>query len=984
MSIFAEQAIMDTGTVKFKPSRMNTMRRAAILSLAGGAALAAALFVPNSQPFGYVAPPALSSSHFSRNSVVAYTPWFESGSFRGDLMALSVAPSGQVNTLAPLWRAASILDGQHFMTGRRIVTTDGLGASIPFQFAELTAAQQLQVGSTSILDYIRGDRSNESAAGLRVRSSVLGDIIHSDPVYVGKPAAGSIYGNYLAFASANASREPRVFVGANDGMVHAFDATDGSEVFAYVPSMVMGNLPKLAAQPYFHQYFVDGFLTAEDAKFGGEWHSVLAGGLGAGGKGYFALDVTDAGAATEAAAASKILWEFHLGSAGAANLGYSYSRPSIVRLKNGTWGAIVGNGYLSTSGVASLYILDIRTGAVIRELVVPDLDANGLSSPTVIDSDGDGYVDVAYAGDLNGSLWKFDLESAFPAAWSVAYGGKPLFQTALNGGVRQAITTAPDVGRHPQGGVMVYFGTGRLLSVPDSINKTTQAVYGIWDNGWSAVSVPISSSLLVQQQLKSRVHASGAATRVATANTADWSTHRGWMTPTEIEGATSLDMGERVIQDVLLRDGRVYFMSVNPTIPTGDNWFIQLNALTGGAPRKTIIDFTADYLLDVQDNVDGNADGVIADVPEDRVVGQYQSFGLASRPVVGILNIGSDAALINHLVAISPALATIPDDPGLLGGHFDLDTSHLIYPFNGGATDGHVHQWDDKHDLTTIDLFNLPDGNGSPLHEINDNQNAVGPSQLFMLTVANQELSPGGVLDINGTSIGVVDYRSLLDRYLTGTLGPGEVFPQYKLVPPTPAETLAGVQQLFSLKLSFDAFAIIAGDLLPTNTGDVKANTPGALGEYRNGALMIQALDASDVGGGFVYDAVTERYVAGSTAIHSPHGYATDGLVWEATVFWHWDGPSYNEPDWAELYDSCVVQGLGGCTKASKEQEGKGKKKKKKKDGGGGVEIEPIPGEGEPTPAIGVETDPNHTVTNTTVGGSNDTGRMFWKELVPE
>ncbi|MFB3078276.1 MAG: pilus assembly protein, partial [Lysobacterales bacterium] len=390
----------------------------AILLLVGGAVLAAALFVANSQPWGYVAPPALSGGNFKHGDVVAYSPWFENGSFRGDLLALPVTASGKVNYLAPLWRAASNLDGQHYMTGRRIVTTDGLGGGIPFQFAELTPAQQLQVGSDIVLNYVRGDRSNEGPAGLRVRSSVLGDIIHSGPTYVGKPAAGYNFGGYLGFANANADRAARVYVGANDGMLHAFDALNGSEVYAYVPSMVMGNLPKLAAQPYKHQYFVDGFLTVEDAQFGGSWHSVLVGGLGAGDKGYYALDVTSPGAATEAEAAGKILWEFHSSSSGAGNLGYGYSRPSIVRLNNGQWAAVVANGYMSASGAASLYLLDVQTGAVIREITVPDLDGNGLSSPTVIDANADGFVDTAYAGDLNGNLWKFDLKSSNPAAWS--------------------------------------------------------------------------------------------------------------------------------------------------------------------------------------------------------------------------------------------------------------------------------------------------------------------------------------------------------------------------------------------------------------------------------------------------------------------------------------------------------------------------------------------------------------------------------------
>ena len=131
---------MDTRTGKLKSSGKRFLPKAAILALVGGTVLAAALFIANDQPWGYIAPPALSGTKFSSGNVVAYTPWFETGSFRGDLMALPVSTTGAVNSLTPLWRAATVLDAQDFLTGRQIVTTDGLGAGIPFQFAALTPA----------------------------------------------------------------------------------------------------------------------------------------------------------------------------------------------------------------------------------------------------------------------------------------------------------------------------------------------------------------------------------------------------------------------------------------------------------------------------------------------------------------------------------------------------------------------------------------------------------------------------------------------------------------------------------------------------------------------------------------------------------------------------------------------------------------------------------------------------------------------------
>ncbi len=951
---------------------------AAAFFLGVAAAFAAALFVPRNQPFGYIAPMALSSANFGKGGVVGYTPWFDTRDFRGDISALPVGKDGVVQVLTPNWQASEAMDAQHHLTGRRIVTTDGVGNAMPFRFADLTEPQQLLLGSEAMLNFIRGDRSGEGITIPRVRGGVLGDIIHSTPVHVGKPLNGYLFGDYLTFAAEKENRPRRVYVGANDGMLHALDAETGEEVYGYVPSMVIPNLTKLAVDPYLHYYFVDGTLTVEDVQFGTTWHSVLVGGLAAGGRGFFALDVTDPKANDETAAANKILWEFNTNTLGADNIGYSYGRPSIVRLENDTWVAVVANGYLSATGKASLYILNIQTGAIIREIVVSDADDNGLSSPTLIDANKNGKVDTAFAGDLNGNLWKFDLSAASSGGWNVAYGGQPLAQTDYSGGVRRPITTAPEVGNHPKGGFMIYVGTGRLLDTTDGFDKSSQAVYGIWENNWGS-GIPISSASLVSQQIKSVVHADGDTVRTVTANTINWDTHRGWVTPTEIENASLLDQGERVIQDMLLRDGRVTFITVNPTIPTGDNWFMQLDAVTGGAPSKTIIDVNLDFDLDVADNVDGDADGTIGDTAVDRVIGQYQQFGLASRPVVGILDIGRDSALINHLTAISPNLTFDADDPGLIGGHFDLDTSSTIYPFSGGTTDGHVHQWDDKNDATTIDFMALPDGDGNPLHEINDDENAVDPDTVFILIVGNSHLSQGAILEINGSSISVSEYKALQDRYMSGTLGDGEKFPLLKLNSRTGSESAAGVKGLKTLKLSFDAFAILAGDIVPSETKCVRANDIGAQGEYRNGALFLQALDASDLTGGFTEDVATGQLIANSTSVDSANGYATSGLLWEASVFWHWKEGCYNEPGYQVVYDSCIVNGDGSCFDAvteDKKKKGKSKKKKKKK--------EPEPDVPPDVPPGVVGGDPGHAVTNTTIGGNNDAGRLFWRELIPE
>jgi len=951
----------------------------ALLFVISGLVFAAATFYPNAQPWGYVAPPVLNGSNLMNNDVYAYTPWFEDGTFRGDMIAFPVRANGTVSLLAPRWRAAAVLAEQNYLSGRNIATTDGAGTATPFLFDSLTADQQSMIGSEKLVDFIRGDRSNESLSGIRVRSAVLGDIVHSAPVFQGAPIAGYVFDDYLSFAEDNENRGEMIFVGANDGMLHAFDADDGTEVFAYIPSMVVPNLARLAEDPYDHYYFVDGFLTIEDAQWDSGWHSVLVGGLGAGGMGYYALDITDPSASSDTDAASKILWELHPGSTGGGNIGYSYSRASIVRLKkDGIWAAVFGNGYLSADGKASLFVVNIKTGEVIRELVVNGGDDNGLSSPTLVDADSDGYADTAYAGDLNGNLWKFDLAAENWDSWNVALSGWAFFTTTSG----QAITTAPEVGRHPsEDGLMVYFGTGRLLGSADGTDKTTQAVYGLWDQGTS-----VSLSSLVRQGLKSASHSSGVPVRVASNNRPDWETNGGWVTPTEIASASVLDQGERVLQDVQLRDGRISFMSVNPTIASGDNWFMQLDAETGGAPEKIIIDTNVDNFLSVGDNVDIDGDGEVGNSPTERVVGQYQEFGLASRPVIGALGGSTDSALINHLTAITPFDVDNSDDPGLLGGHFDLDTSSSIYDFDDGVTDGHVHEWDDKYDLTTVNYMDFKNVGGDKLHEIDQPAKGIAPNTLFILTVGNTELSPGGVLEVNSTSMSVRDYHAAVNRYLTGTLYSEEVFPIYKTGKPSATEADAGVQELISLKLSFDAYAILSGDLIPTVTGCVKDNHAGGNGEYRNGALMLQALDASDIAAGFTYDEDLDQYTSGSTSLNGTHGYATSGLFWESTLFWHWDGDCYGDGDWETDYKACLIDRTVDCIGVTDEQAEKAKKKKKKKKKKEDPPVDPPEGEDPPsddTPPGG-ETDPGHNVSNTTVGGSNDTGRLFWKELIPE
>jgi len=339
-------------------------------------------------------------------------------------------------------------------SGRLIATMKGV-SGIPFTWANLSASQKSDLdpasaalSSSPVLNYLRGDRSNENPDGLkyRARSTVLGDIIHSTPVYW------------------NDGTNETVFVGANDGMLHAINAETGSERFAYIPSMLIPRLADLKSDPYVHKYYVDGRMDVR--KFGST--TILVGALGAGGKGLFALDVTDADAADEDDAASKVLWEITNSTTGFANLGHTYGQPVLTTLDS-TAVAIVGNGYNNTgNGHASLFVINANTGELIAEIDTGSgstTSPNGLSSPTVVDVDGDGAADYTYAGDIDGNLWKFDLS---------ANSATKLHTTDP----AQAITMAPGIKSHPKGGFMVTFATGRMFNDTDETDIATHYAYG--------------------------------------------------------------------------------------------------------------------------------------------------------------------------------------------------------------------------------------------------------------------------------------------------------------------------------------------------------------------------------------------------------------------------------------------------------------------------------------------------------------------------
>lgn len=364
--------------------------------------------------------------------------------------------------------------------------TSGSGGSVN-QVAQATGA--------SLVNFLRGQRQNENfASGVtgklyRLRDSVLGDIINSKPQYLGPPYRDFVDAGYTAFKTAQAARIPMVYVGANDGMLHAFYAPAanaapallakaGTEAWAYVPTKVMPNLVQLADKNYTgnHRYFVDGSPVEGDVQSGGNWRSILVGGLNAGGKGFYALDITDP-------ESPRSLWEFDSSSCTGCDVGLSFGRPVIGKLKNGTWVVFLTSGYNNSTGIGTLFIVNAVTGALIRKI---DTGVGSTASPSGLAqvsawTDYPGVNDMAsrvYGGDLLGNIWRFDINNSIAPA---GYEANLIGTAKDSSGAVQPITTAPELGlfgRKP----FVYVGTGRLLGESDLTNTQTHSVYGIYDN----------------------------------------------------------------------------------------------------------------------------------------------------------------------------------------------------------------------------------------------------------------------------------------------------------------------------------------------------------------------------------------------------------------------------------------------------------------------------------------------------------------------
>ena len=493
----------------------------------------------------------------------------------------------------------------------------------------------------ALVNYLRGDRSQEGIF-FRKRLHVLGDIVSSEARYVQAPLFNYTDTNYSAFKTAKATRPGTAYVGANDGMLHAFDATTGQERWAYVPSMVLPNLYKLADKNYAtrHQYYVDNTpetgdicpLAPSATCTAAQWKTILVGGLNRGGKGYYAMDITDP-------TAPKLLWEFTAGG----DLGYSYGNPKITKLKNGTWVVLLGSGYNNTDGLGRLYVLNANTGVPVSGIGSISTGVGSASSPSgvarisahAISPMTDNTTIAAYGGDMFGNLWRFDINGDIGAS---GYDAQLLASFKDANGKAQPITVKL-LEATVSGKPVVFAGTGRYLGTTDVADTSPQSFYAVMDRltATTYASPRAAGSGFVRQTLTDGTCPAGTSTsvcaptqavRTISSNAVDWTTNNGWY-------IDFLSSGERSVSDPSLGLGTLLFTTVTPQSST-----VSACGGTDNGPASSFV-YALDYLTG--SSVDG----------ANHVGAMSLGSGMVTRPVMIKQSDGTVRALIRKSTGAS-------------------------------------------------------------------------------------------------------------------------------------------------------------------------------------------------------------------------------------------------------------------------------------------------------------------------------------------
>ncbi len=461
------------------------------------------------------------------------------------------------------------------------------------QWSSLTPVQQTAAAGTNLVNFLRGQSGFEMRASnlpinqlYRSRSTVMADPLESKPAFIGKPTFSYLDPGYSAFKTANAGRAGTVFIGTNDGMLHAFDSAAGNERWAYVPSMVIPNMWKLADNNYanMHTNYVNGDSIISDvcsANCGNAasaiWKTVLVAGLNGGGKGYFALDITVPNTPV-------LLWEFD--TSNDDDLGYTFGNPVITKKADGTWVVLFTSGYNNTTGTnpgrGFLYVVDAMTGSVISKI---DTGAGNAAAPSGLakitafapDTEHDNTATFTYGGDLSGNVWRFDINA----------GTSPLlFATLLDSsGSRQPVTTRPELGLINSKRV-VFVGTGKYLETSDLTNTQQQTLYAMKDDDATTTltNARAPANLLVPQTITSTT---SATRKINSPQAVNWATGNGWFVDFP-DGATASPASPAERQNVnsQLVAGTLLVPTTVPSntvcSPGGYGWLNFFDYKTGG------------------------------------------------------------------------------------------------------------------------------------------------------------------------------------------------------------------------------------------------------------------------------------------------------------------------------------------------------------------------------------------------------------------
>ena len=631
---------------------------------------------------------AASTSQSVKSNALIFQGTFNSEDWSGTFSAFPLSTEGVLG--AAQWEASTLIPQA---SQRKLYSFNKNGTppeGIEFTTSSISASQKSVIGAEAdkVIGYIRGIQVPSSAqagevkngGSFRNRNTLLGDIVHSTPVAVTRNQASPPFNklpgiegeSYQAFLGTKSGILETVFVGSNNGILHAFNANTGEEVMGYIPEGIFNKLSILTDTTYDHAFFVDGVLASGDVFINGGWKTVLIGSLGRGGNTIFAIDVTDMTSFDE----TKILWEFTH-----PELGVVLGKPQIVRLLNGKWSIIIGNGYNSSSEKPELFIIDIETGNLTKKITAGNetfAGNNGLSTPLVVDTNGDFISDLVYAGDLKGNLWKFNVNSSSIDSWNTEFADSPLYTALAPSGTTQPITSKPVIAKHPEGGFMVVFGTGRFFTQGDEIipaeGPNINTFYGIRDLGTSVPSVgsrnlppSIQPDTILQPQsiVTEEIEVSSGVTntiRIISSNPVDFTggggkaPQQGWYMDliSPINGAE----GERVIADPQLRNvNSSTSVLFNTFVPGGScesiggfSALMVFDAITGSRTPFSVFDL--------------NNDGEITDNDKESSTGFAVNGRINRQSVSAVTVVSSGDATESFVVesstqSVSPSISTV-------------------------------------------------------------------------------------------------------------------------------------------------------------------------------------------------------------------------------------------------------------------------------------------------------------------------------------